>query len=97
MLHKLFELWILIPRISFWLATPYRDQVMAISAVMFIQPWASVPRLFLIQGQQCLNFDSGITLSFLKSNSILMLTLNARILVVIYQFGCRMSNTKVSS
>jgi hypothetical protein len=25
-----------------------------------------------------------------------MLTLNARILVAIYQFGCRMSNTKVS-
>jgi hypothetical protein len=27
---------------------------------------------------------------------MLMLTLNARILVAIYQFGCRMSNTKVS-
>jgi hypothetical protein len=26
----------------------------------------------------------------------LMLTLNTRILVVVYQFGCRMSNTKVS-
>jgi hypothetical protein len=27
---------------------------------------------------------------------MLMLTLNARILVAIYQFGCRMSNAKVS-
>jgi hypothetical protein len=28
---------------------------------------------------------------------MLMLTLNARILVAIYQFRCRMSNTKLSS
>jgi hypothetical protein len=60
------------------------------------QPWASVPRLSLIQGQQCLNFDSGVTPSSLKYSSMLMLTLNARILVAIYQFECRMSNTKVS-
>jgi hypothetical protein len=32
----------------------------------------------------------------LESNSKLMLTLNAQILVAIHQFGCRMSNTKVS-
>jgi hypothetical protein len=57
---------------------------------------ASVPRLFLIQGQQCLNVDSGVDSSPLESNSMLMLTLNAQILVAIYQFGCRMSNTKVS-
>jgi hypothetical protein len=28
---------------------------------------------------------------------MLMLALNARVLVAIYQFGCRMSNTKISS
>jgi hypothetical protein len=61
-----------------------------------IQPWASVPRLPLIQGQQCLNFNSGVNPSSLKSNTMLMLTLNAQILVAIYQFGYRMSNTKVS-
>jgi hypothetical protein len=60
------------------------------------QPWASVPRFSLIQGQQRLSFNSGVTPSSLKSSSMLMLTLNAQILVAIYQFRCRMSNTKVS-
>jgi hypothetical protein len=60
------------------------------------QPWASVPRFSLIQGQQCLSFNSGVTSSSLKSGFMLMLTLDTRILVVIYQFGCRISNTKVS-
>jgi hypothetical protein len=71
---------------------------MAICAVIFIQPWASVPRLYQIQGQQGLNFDSGVNFGSLEFNSMhtLTLTLNARILVAIYQFGCRMSNTKVS-
>jgi hypothetical protein len=91
-----FELWILIPQIVFWLATPYCQSSHGHQRRYCIQPWASVPKLFLIQGQQCLKFSSGIILSFLKSNSILTLTLNARILVAIYQFGCCMSNTKVS-
>jgi hypothetical protein len=62
------------------------------------QPWASVPRLSLIQGRQCLYFDSGVNFGSLEFNSmlILMLTLNARILVAIYQFGYCMSSTKVS-
>jgi hypothetical protein len=91
-----FELWILILRIVFWLATPYYQSSHGHRRRYCIQPWASVPRLFLIHGQQRLNFSSGITLSSLKSNSILTLTLNVQILVAIYQFGCRMSNTKVS-
>jgi hypothetical protein len=60
------------------------------------QPWASVPRFSLIQGQQHLSLNSGVTLSSPKSGFKPMLTLDTRILVAIYQFGCRMSNTKVS-
>jgi hypothetical protein len=41
-----------------------------------------------------IRFDSSIWA--LESNSKFMLTLNPRILVAKYQFGCHMSNTKVS-
>jgi hypothetical protein len=93
-----FELWILIPRTAFWLATPYYQSSRGHQRRIFIRPWASVPRLSLIQGQQCLNFDSRVNFGSLEFNSMhtLTLTLNAQILVAIYQFGCRMSNTKVS-
>jgi hypothetical protein len=51
-----FELWILIPRIVFWLATPYYPKSHGHQRRYCIQLWASV-RLFLIQGQQCLKFQ----------------------------------------
>jgi hypothetical protein len=80
------------------LATPYYQTSHGHQCRIFIRPWASVPMLSLIQGQQCLNFDSRVNFSSSEFNSMhtLTLTLNARILVAIYQFGCRMSNTKVS-
>jgi hypothetical protein len=52
---------------------------MAINAIIFVQPWGSVPWLSSIQGQQCLNFDLRVNFNSLESNSmlILMLTLDA--------------------
>jgi hypothetical protein len=98
---SLFESWILIPRIS-----PFRPAVPQVclnngflrschQRCYCNQPWASVPNFSLIQGQQRLSFNSGVTSSSLKSGLMLMLTFDTRILVAIYQFGCRMSNTKV--
>jgi hypothetical protein len=60
------------------------------------QPWASLPKFSLIQGQQRLSFNSGVTPGSPKLGFMLMFTLDAQTLVAIYQFGCRMSNTKVS-
>jgi hypothetical protein len=95
---SLFELWILIPRTAFWLATPYYQSSRGHQRHIFIRPWASIPRLSLIQGQQCLNFDSRVNFGSSEFNSMhtLTLILNARILVAIYQFRWRMSNMKVS-
>jgi hypothetical protein len=98
----LFESWISIPQIS--LFRPEVPQVCLNNGSLRLgyqhrycnQPWASVPRFSLIQGQQRLSFNSGVTLCSLKSSFMLMLTLDIRILVAIYLFGCRMSNTKVS-
>jgi hypothetical protein len=72
------------------------SSVQAVSVVIASNHGLSVPKSSLTQGQQCLNFDSRVDFSSLESNSMLMPTPNARILVAIYQFGCRMSNTKVS-
>jgi hypothetical protein len=57
---------------------------------------ASVPRFSLIRGQQRLSPNSGGSLNSSKSYRTLMLTLVCPNLVAIYQFGCRMSNTKIS-
>jgi hypothetical protein len=98
----LFESWFSIPRIS--LFQPAVPQVCMNNGFLRSgrqrrycnQPWASVPRLAIIQGQQRLSLNLGITSSSPKSGFMLMLTFDTRILVAIYQFGCRMSNTKVS-
>jgi hypothetical protein len=98
----LFESWILILQIS-----PFRPAVPQVCLNNGLlcsghqcrycnQPWASVPGFSLNQGQQCLSLNSDGTFSSLKFSSTLMLTLDTRILVAIYLFGCRMSNTKVS-
>jgi hypothetical protein len=52
------------------------------------------PQILSNSGEQRLSLDSGG--SFSSAKSFLMLALVTRILVAIYQFGCRMSNTKVS-
>jgi hypothetical protein len=70
--------------------------VQAVSAVTATNHGASVPRFSLIQGQQRLSLNLGVTPSSPKTGFKLMLTLDTRILVAIYQFGYRMSSTKVS-
>jgi hypothetical protein len=69
----LFESWILIPRIPpFW---PVEPQVCLNNGFQRSghqrrycnQSWASVPRFSIIQGQQRLSLNSGVTSSSLKS------------------------------
>jgi hypothetical protein len=57
---------------------------------------ASVPRFSLIQGQQRLCFHLGGDSCSSKSLFTLDLSAFTQILVAIYRFRCRMSNTKIS-
>jgi hypothetical protein len=97
-----FELWILIPRnILFGLTTSNSGPAVLHSqfrsSAPLLQPTMGFsPQILYNSGPAAPSLNSGVTSSSPKSGFMLTLTLDTRILVAIYQFGCRMSNMNVS-